>query len=228
MDIMIKEISDRYDGLAESCCSLSCGKAIDFTNPKEGNICLDLGSGRGGDVMNLAEKVGDTGYVFGMDGSLQMIETARKNAEKFGFTNVEFIHGELNRIPLPNDTVDYVISNCTINHVQDKQLLWNDIYRVLSPDGRFVVSDIFATTKVPEEYSQDPKAVAACWGGAVTKYEYLMHLSLAGFADIEILEESAPYEKGKIQVVSMTITGKKRNLEKKSGNCGCGGCSCGS
>jgi len=113
-----------------------------------------------------------------------------------------------------------VISNCTINHAADKQAVWNEVYRMLKPGGRFVVSDIFSSLPVPEEYRNDPEAIAECWAGSVTREEYVAQLAAAGFNDVQILEESEPYEKGKIEVTSWTILGFRPST------CG-GGCCCG-
>jgi ubiquinone/menaquinone biosynthesis C-methylase UbiE len=158
----------------------------------------------------MAERVGETGFVFGVDVSEGMIAKAGKNAIKLGIENVKFIKSELERLNIDDETVDLVISNCTINHANDKQKVWGEIERILRKGGRFVVSDIYATSEVPEEYKTDPAAVAECWAGAVTKEEYLRTLFNAGFKSVEILEESAPYAKGSIEVVSITIAGKKR------------------
>lgn len=205
------EIENRYSALAESTCCLSCGGAIDYSQPKLGEICLDLGSGRGTDVLRMAEDVGELGFVYGIDISEGMLEKAKKTAEKFEVKNVEFLRSELEIIPLPVNSIDLIISNCTLNHAKDKQAVWNEIYRVLKANGRFVISDIYSTEVVPEEYSNDPIAVAECWAGSVTKKEYMDILNKSGFKDIEILEESLPYPKGKIDVVSFTIKSVKNN-----------------
>jgi arsenite methyltransferase len=203
------EIENRYSTLAETSCCLSCGGAIDYSLPKSGEICLDLGSGRGKDVLKMAADVGDSGFVYGLDISDGMIQKAEKNANKFDVKNVKFLKSELENIPLENNFVDLIISNCTINHAINKQQVWNEVYRVLKPNGRFVVSDIYSTAEVPAEFSNDPVAVAECWAGAITKENYLNILNKAGFSEIEILEESAPYSKGKIDVSSFTIKGIK-------------------
>lgn len=205
----IKAIDTRYSELAGSDCCLSCGGAINYATPKEGETCVDLGSGRGNDVLRLAEKVGDKGFVYGIDIAEGMLEKARKNAEKFGVTNVKFIHSELEKIDLPNATVDLVISNCTINHASDKEAVWNEIYRILKREGRFVVSDIYATKPIADEYRNDPQAVAECWAGAITRSEYFQILESTGFNSLSVLEESKPYAKGQAEVVSFTITGIK-------------------
>ncbi len=203
------EIEKRYTQLAESSCCMSCGDAIDFSNPSEGEVCLDLGCGRGNDVLKMAGKVGPRGRVYGVDITEGMLEKARRTAEKISAGNVEFIRADLEKIPLPDQSVDLVISNCTINHVSDKKSTWKEIYRILKDGGRFVVSDIYAREPVPEEYRNDPVAVAECWAGADTRHVYLQTLKNAGFQKIDILEESTPYEKGRITVSSFTLTGKK-------------------
>lgn len=211
----IKEINNRYSELAESACCLSCGGAINYAAPLTGEVCVDLGSGRGTDVLRMAESVGETGFVYGIDISDGMLEKARRNAEKFNATNVRFVRSELEKIELPDKVADLVISNCTLNHASDKQAVWNEIYRILKKGGRFVISDIYATTAIAEAYRNDPVAIAECWAGAVTRVEYLQHLEKAGFDSIEIIEESSPYAKGKAEVASFTIAGKKAG-------CGCG------
>jgi arsenite methyltransferase len=211
----IKEINNRYSELAESECCLSCGGAISYAEPKAGEVCVDLGSGRGTDVLRMAEAVGETGFVYGIDISDGMLDKARRNAGKFGVTNVSFVRSELEKLELPDKVADLVISNCTLNHAADKQAVWNEIHRILKKGGRFVISDIYATTAIADEYRNDPVAVAECWAGSVTRSEYMQQLENAGFTTVEILEESSPYEKGNAEVVSFTIAGKKEG-------CGCG------
>jgi ubiquinone/menaquinone biosynthesis C-methylase UbiE len=205
----IKEINTRYSELAETECCLSCGGAINYAEPKTGEVCVDLGSGRGTDVLRMAESVGETGFVYGIDISDGMLEKARRNAEKFGAVNVNFIRCELEKLELPDTTADLVISNCTLNHASDKQAVWNEIFRILKNGGRFVISDIYATAPIADQYRNDPAAVAECWAGSVTRPEYMQQLERAGFASVEILEESAPYAKGNAEVCSFTIAGNK-------------------
>src|ERR1039457_3546473 len=137
----IKEINNRYSGLAETDCCLSCGGAIENAEPKRGDVCVDLGSGRGTDVLRMAELVGETGFVYGIDISDGMLGKARRNAEKFGVSNVSFVRSELEKLDLADNIADLVISNCTLNHADDKQAVWNEIYRILKKGGRFVISD---------------------------------------------------------------------------------------
>lgn len=203
------EINNRYSKLAVDDCCLSCGGAIDYSKPQTGEICLDLGSGRGTDVLRMAEQVGENGFAYGLDISDGMLKKAESTARKMGVENVKFLKSELENIPLEDRKVNLVISNCTINHADDKQLVWNEIYRVLVKGGRFVVSDIYSTKPVPEKYKTDPQAISECWGGAVTKELYMNQLEKAGFKNVEILEESKPYPKGEIEVSSFTIQGFK-------------------
>jgi len=208
-------INIRYSALADESCCLSCGGAINYAEPKSGECCVDLGSGRGTDALRMAETVGEKGFVFGVDVSEGMLDTARKNAEKLGVANISFIRSDLEKIAIPSGIADLVISNCTINHADDKLRVWNEVYRILKGGGRFVVSDIYALSPVPEEYRNDPVAVSECWAGAVTREVYLNTLIDAGFTSIRILEESKPYQKGKIEVASFTIFGHKEK------NCCC-------
>jgi arsenite methyltransferase len=210
----IKEINKRYSELATQECCLSCGGAVNYAEPAEGEVCVDLGSGRGTDVLRMAESVGKTGFVYGIDISEGMLEKARQNAEKFKIKNVRFIKSELEHIDLPEKVADLIISNCTLNHAANKQAVWNEIHRILKKGGRFVISDIYSTTEISEEYRNDPVAVAECWAGAVTRAEYMHHLENAGFKEVEIIEESAPYAKGNAEVVSFTLAGKREG-------CGC-------
>lgn len=149
----------------------------------------------GNDVLRMAEEVGKEGFVYGLDISDGMLQKAESTAVKLGIENVKFIKSELEHIPLEDNSIDLVISNCTINHATDKQKVWNEIFRVLNTNGRFVVSDIYSLQPVPEQYRTDPEAIAECWAGSVTRLEYLDQLAKAGFKKIEILEESAPYKK---------------------------------
>jgi arsenite methyltransferase len=202
-----KEINKRYTELAESSCCLSCGGAINYCGAKSGEVCVDLGSGRGTDAIRLAETVGPEGYVYGIDISDGMIKKANNTSKQLGITNVEFIQSPLGKLKIKDATADLVISNCTINHADDKQEVWNEISRILKKGGRFVVSDIYSLEPVPAEYKNDPVAISECWAGSVTREEYLEQLHIAGFTKIQIIEESAPYDKGKIKVSSWTIEG---------------------
>ena len=193
-----EQIQVRYTLLAEDeTCCLSCGGAVSYSNASEAEVCVDLGSGKGTDVLRI-------------DVSDGMLKKAQKNAAKLGISHVKFVKSELEDLKVDSGTVDLVISNCTINHASDKFKVWSEIERILKNSGRFVVSDIYALSEVPEAYRNDPQAVAECWAGAVTKEAYLDTLTRVGFKSIEIIEESKPYNKGQVEVVSFTIAGKKK------------------
>jgi ubiquinone/menaquinone biosynthesis C-methylase UbiE len=202
-------IETRYAELAESSCCLSCGKAAERLEPKAGEVCVDLGCGRGTDVLRLAEQVGPNGHAYGIDITEAMLDKARKTARKMGVENATFVHSELERLDLPNEVADWVTSNCVLNHARDKGRVWREIARILKKGGQFVVSDIYATEPIAEEHRNDPAAVAECWAGAVTKDEYILAIKRAGLVDVKIVEESAPYAKGKARVVSFTIAGRR-------------------
>lgn len=203
------EIDKRYTQLAGQEYCLSCGGAVDLSNPREGEVCVDLGCGKGTDLIRLREAVGGTGHVYGVDISDGMLARAEKAIEKFGYQNITLLRSELEQIPIGDGVADLVISNCTINHAQDKRAVWAGIHRILKKGGRFVVSDIYSAQPVPAEYANDPVAVAECWAGAITKDEYMKILIETGFKNITVLEESKPYEKGKITVASFTVSAKK-------------------
>jgi SAM-dependent methyltransferase len=204
---MTDAITTRYGALAESTCCLSCGSAIGHVAARAGQRCLDLGCGRGNDVLRMAERVGETGHAYGVDITDSMLEKARYTAKKLGVTNVSFLKADLAALPLGDAEVDWVTSNCVLNHANDKAAVWREIARVLRLGGRFVVSDIYAIVPIPEQYRSDPEAVAECWAGAILKSEYLEAIAQAGLTDVTILEESAPYLKGKVEVASFTISG---------------------
>lgn len=204
-----KEINKRYSDLSGSSCCLSCGGAINHARVHPGEICIDLGSGRGTDVIRLAEQAGEKGFAYGIDISGGMIRKSIEVAGRLGIKNATFISCPIEKLDINSNTADVVISNCTINHSADKQEVWNEIFRVLRSGGRFVVSDIYSTVPVPDKYRNDPQAVAECWAGSVTRDEYLEQIKKAGFSSVKVLEESAPYEKGSIMVSSWTIEGIK-------------------
>ena len=138
-----------------------------------------------------------------------MVGAASASAREQGFTSVEFRRRHLHDTGLDDASVDFMISNCAINHAPDKDAVYRETFRFLKPGGRFVVSDIYATSEVPADFADDPDAVAECWGGAVTRDAYLSTLVAAGFEALEVLEEREPYAKGKIEVCSFTIRGRK-------------------
>jgi SAM-dependent methyltransferase len=169
--------------------SLGCGNPTALADLQPGEIVLDLGSGGGIDVLLSARRVGPTGKAYGLDMTDEMLALARQNQEKAGVTNVEFLKGEMETIPLPDASVDVVISNCVINLSTDKDKVLAEAYRVLRPGGRFAVSDIVFQgdmSVVPEELLCDVEAWSGCVAGALEERDYLAKLERAGFADAAV------------------------------------------
>ena len=202
-------INIRYAEMAPSCCSLSCGGALDHANVQKNETFVDLGSGRGNDVMKAARKAGPEGFAYGIDFTEEMIQVAETNRNKLGLNNVKFINAAIDSIPLDDGIADVVISNCTINHAKNKSAVYAEIYRILKTGGRFIVSDVIAEKELPDDVKNDPEAWAKCYGGSIVKEEYFTAIHKAGFSDIEVLELSDPYEKGGVMVQSITIRGVK-------------------
>lgn len=205
MQELKEAINVRYALEASCCTSLSCGGAYELAKVKEGEFFLDLGSGRGGDVLKAAKDVGPHGLAYGVDFTREMLNTAENTRKKLKIENAKFVESAIEDLPFSENTFDVIISNCTINHSKDKPKVFSEIYRVLKPNGRAVVSDVLAMEKLPEEIVNDPIAWAGCYGGAIPKEEYFDAIASAGFSEIEILEESEPYEKGGVMVKSITI-----------------------
>jgi ubiquinone/menaquinone biosynthesis C-methylase UbiE len=202
-------IERRYSVLAESSARLSCGSAVQRADVQPGQVCVDLGCGRGTDVLHLAELVGPQGHAFGIDLTEAMVLKARERAAQLGLANATFHRCTLERLALEGESADWVFSNCVLNHVTDKLAVWRELARVLKPGGRFIVSDIFAVEAIAPEFRDDPEAVAQCWAGAVLKEEYLAQIARAGLSGVTVLEESAPYDKGAARVASFTVAGLK-------------------
>jgi len=165
---------------------LGCGNPVALASLKSGETVVDLGSGGGFDCFLAAREVGETGRVIGVDMTSEMVTKARKNAEKAGATNVEFRLGEIEHLPVADNSADIIMSNCVINLSPDKQSVYREAYRVLKPGGRLSISDILATAPLPEEVQKDMALVAACVGGASTIDETEALLRSAGFQDIKI------------------------------------------
>jgi len=206
MEAIKQAVQERYTGLAACCTPLSCGAALDKALPARGETLVDLGCGRGQDVIRAAGRVGPSGLAVGVDLSEGMLEKARSSVPPF-LENVRFVRCDLERLELPDRFADVLISNCTINHALDKAAVYREIHRVLRPGGRFVVSDVIAENELPEDVRSDPEAWAACYGGAITEPEYMRAIREAGFRRVEVLSRSEPYEKGTVMVRSMTIRG---------------------
>ena len=166
--------------------SLGCGNPTALTKLNPGETVLDLGSGGGIDVLLSARRVGPTGKAYGLDMTDEMLALARENQRKAGVTNVEFLKGEIESIPLPDNSVDVVISNCVINLSADKERVLREAFRVLKPGGRFAVSDVVVRGEVPPAIKRSVELWAGCVAGALEESEYRAKLAAAGFEAIEV------------------------------------------
>ena len=203
----VLEIVKRYTAEDEHS-NLSCGGNISFLDLQPGEKVLDLGCGRGEETLQAATFVGEDGFAWGLDITPKMIERAQERAELGATKNVVFVLSSMEKIPLEDASLDAVLSNCAINHVENKVAVYREIHRTLKSGGRFVVSDIMTETPLPTEIKQDPEAVAACFGGAITVKEYEEVLVAAGFDSIEIFKERR-YVKNGYDMISRTFLGKK-------------------
>ena len=166
--------------------SLGCGNPTALIQLEAGQTVLDLGSGGGIDVLLSAKRVGPTGKVYGLDMTDEMLALARENQRKAGATNVEFLKGTIEAIPLPNDSVDVIISNCVINLSTDKDAVLREAFRVLKPGGRLAVSDVIVRGAVPADIRRSLELWVGCVAGALEQDEYASKLRSAGFAGVEV------------------------------------------
>ena len=166
--------------------SLGCGNPTAVLDLHAGEIVLDLGSGGGIDVLLSAKRVGPTGKAYGLDMTDEMLALARENQRKAGATNVEFLKGTIESIPLPDNSVDVIISNCVINLSSDKDAVLREAFRVLKPGGRFAVSDVVVRGDVPSDIRRSVELWVGCIAGALEEQEYASKLRAAGFADVEV------------------------------------------
>jgi SAM-dependent methyltransferase len=166
--------------------SLGCGNPTALLTLQPGETVLDLGSGGGIDVLLSAKRVGPTGKVYGLDMTDEMLALARENQRKAGATNVEFLKGAIEAIPLPDNSVDVIISNCVINLSGDKDAVLREAFRVLKPGGRFAVSDVVVRGDVPADIRRSMELWVGCIAGALEEEEYATRLKAAGFADVEV------------------------------------------
>jgi arsenite methyltransferase len=166
--------------------SLGCGNPTALAKLQPGETVLDLGSGGGIDVLLSAKRVGPTGKAYGLDMTDEMLVLAQQNKIKSGLTNVEFLKGEIENIPLPNDTVDVIVSNCVINLSGDKDRVLREAFRVLKPGGRFAISDVVVRGEVPQEIRKSMELWVGCVAGALSETEYREKLTSAGFESVDI------------------------------------------
>jgi SAM-dependent methyltransferase len=170
---------------------LGCGNPTALASLKKGEVVLDLGSGAGFDCFLAAKKVGKTGRVIGVDMTPEMLDKARENAEKGGYSNVEFRLGEIEYLPVADNTVDIVISNCVINLEPDKKRVFTEVFRVLKPGGRLMVSDIVLLQELPQFIKNSVAGYVGCISGAILKENYLKAIKQAGFHEVIIVDETS-------------------------------------
>jgi len=206
---------------------LGCGIPTEFAGIKEGHHVLDLGSGAGNDCFVARSFAGEKGKVTGIDFTEAMIEKARLNNEKLGYNNVEFVQGDIEEMPLPDNSFDVVISNCVLNLVPDKDKAFQEIYRVLKPGGHFCVSDVVISGNLPEKIKEDAEMYAGCVSGAILKQEYLQIIKEHNFKKIDVkkekeieipnnimlnyisLDELRKFKKERTGIYSITVKAKK-------------------
>jgi arsenite methyltransferase len=169
---------------------LGCGNPIALASLKEGEVVLDLGSGAGFDSFLASKRVGKKGKVIGVDMTHEMLEKARENARKGDYSNVEFRLGEIENLPVADNYVDIIISNCVINLSPDKERVFEEAYRVLKPGGRLMVSDIVLLGKLPDAVQQSVSAYNSCLAGAALKDVYLGAIQKAGFKEVKVVDET--------------------------------------
>lgn len=183
--------------------SFGCGNPVGLSSAKNGDIVVDLGSGAGLDCIRIASKVSPIGKVVGVDLSDEMIEKAKQNVEKMGLENmVSFVKGDIEDIPLPDNYATLVISNCVIALAPDKQKVFNEVYRILRPGGRFIISDVVSAETIPQDKKDDMELYCSCVSGASQVDEYFEIIKNAGFAGIE---EIARQSYGSLDTIAKSI-----------------------
>jgi SAM-dependent methyltransferase len=198
----------------EAIMGLGCGNPTATADLKVGEVVLDLGSGAGVDVFLAANKVGPTGKAIGVDMTKEMIDKAKRIATNHGYQNVEFRLGEMESLPVEDEYVDAIISNCVVNLSPDKSKVFQEAYRALKPGGRLTVSDIVSEGALPDEIKTDSNAWACCIGGALEQQEYLEKIKKAGFVDIEVVSSREFYIENKAnqtneKLLSITVKAYK-------------------
>jgi len=168
-----------------------CGNPVALASLKEGDVVLDLGSGAGFDAFLSAQRVGKTGRVIGVDMTPEMVAKAKENAKKGEYSNVEFRLGEIEKLPVEDNSIDVIISNCVINLSPDKETVFKEGHRVLKSGGRLMVSDLVLAKDLPKEIKDSIEAYVGCLAGAIKKDEYLNLITMAGFKDVKVISESS-------------------------------------
>ncbi len=204
--------NSEINNFSEANLGLGCGNPVALSEIKEGDVVLDLGSGAGFDAFLAARKVGKKGKVIGVDMTEEMIKKAKVNAEKYGYKNVEFKLGYIENLPIEDESINIIISNCVINLSPDKKKVFEESYRVLKKGGKMYVSDIVLLEKLSEEQKNDERLLVGCVAGALQKKEYIEKIKNAGF-EIKILNEDKKISKAQyngIKLESIKIEGIKK------------------
>lgn len=189
----ITSIADSYEELKgyekDADLNLGCGLPTQFAGIRKGDTVVDLGSGAGNDCFVARHETGETGKVIGVEFTDAMIQKARRNVFKLGYNNVEFVQGDIENIPLPENIADVVVSNCVFNLVPDKKKAFAETFRILKPGGHFSISDVVTVGELPESVRRDAELYVGCVSGAVQKQEYLDIIAAAGFHTISIQKQ---------------------------------------
>lgn len=184
--VMAEDYSKLQGYVSDADLGLGCGLPTEYAHIKEGNTVLDLGSGAGNDCFVARSIVGESGKVIGVDMTEAMIEKAKRNAQKLGYSNIEFRLGEIEDLPLAANRVDVVVSNCVLNLVPNKGQAFKETYRVLKPGGHFSISDVVLEGDLPQGLQKDAEMYAGCVSGAIQQEEYLQIIQQAGFVNVQV------------------------------------------
>lgn len=225
--IMSEDYSRLKGYEADADLGVGCGLPTQYAGIREGDTVLDLGSGAGNDCFVARAETGSDGHIIGIDFSPQMIEKARANTSKRGYTNIEFIEGDIEEMPLTDNSIDVIVSNCVLNLLPEKNRIFKEIYRVLKPGGHFCISDVVLNGHFPKEFTDNASMYAGCIASAIQREDYLGEIEKAGFGNIkiertkpviipdEVLQEHleaetiARYKAGNVGIYSITVTGLK-------------------
>ena len=188
-NIMMDDYSDTAGYLEDADLGLGCGLPTEFARIQKGDTVIDLGSGAGNDCFVARHETGPEGKVIGVDFTPAMINKARVNADKLGYNNVEFREGDIDDMPVHDNTADVIVSNCALNLVPDKEKVIKEIFRVLKPGGHFSISDIVLVGELPDALRADAEMYAGCVAGAIQKAEYLQYIEAAGFVGVTLQKE---------------------------------------
>jgi len=232
-NIMADDYSKLDGYVADADLGLGCGLPTEFAQIKAGDTVIDLGSGAGNDAFIARRIVGERGRVIGIDITEKMIELAKENADKLGYKNVEFRHGDIDSMPLFSNKADVVVSNCVLNLVPNKHKVFSEVFRVLKPGGHFSISDIVVEGELPSKWKEIAELYVGCVSGAIQKSEYLGIIEEAGFTNTalqkdktivipdDILaeylskEEIEEYKKGKVRITSITVYADKPSKDER-------------